>query len=191
MAKLRRLIFSFKNRRHCCTRRKNNVVGSFGSFWTEPTLSSPPLVIISQGNQPWRQEMLAVFLGKLSRKNVCTLSLLTCVNTTHVWYLPINRSADDEKTSSVNVIQVTYELNNYLICYFVVFVFIFKRKQKYFQDTCSNSKIQKVLLLIVFQPELQPALASPRPFVTLQSMDLTPSDISPQNNGTLFQMNCV
>ena len=129
MAKLRRLIFSFKNRRHCCTRRKNNVVGSFGSFWTEPTLSSPPLVIISQGNQPWRQEMLAVFLGKLSRKNVCTLSLLTCVNTTHVWYLPINRSADDEKTSSINIIQVTYELNNYLICNFVVFVFIFKRKQ--------------------------------------------------------------
>ena len=88
-------------------------------------------------------------LGKSSRKNVCTLSLLTCVNTTHVWYLPINRSAGDEKTSSMNIIQETYELSNYLICNFVVFVFIFKRKQTKILDTCSNSKIQKVLLLIV------------------------------------------
>ena len=35
-------------------------------------------------------------------------------------------------------------------------------KQKYLQDTCSNFKIQKVLLLIVFQPEFQPAHASRR-----------------------------
>ena len=129
MPKLWRLIFSFKNRKHSCTQRKNNVVGSFGSFWTKPTLSSPPHVTISLGNQPLRHEMLAVFPGKLSRKNVSTLSLLTCVNTTHVWYLPINRSAHDEKTSSMNIILVTYELNYYLICNFVVFVFIFKRKQ--------------------------------------------------------------
>lgn len=129
MPKLWRLIFSLKNRRHRCNRRKNNVVGGFGSFWTKPTLSSPLLVIISQGNQPWHRKMQAVFLSKLFRKYVCTLSLLTCVITTHAQYLPINCSADDEKTSSMNIILVTYELNNYLICNFVVFVFIFKRKQ--------------------------------------------------------------
>ena len=167
MPKLWRLIFSFKNRRHYCTRRKNNVVGSFGSLWTKPTLSSPPLVTISQGNQPLRHEMPAVFLGKLSRKNVCTLSLLTCVNTTHLWYLPMKRSAHDEKTSSMKIILVTYELSYYLICNFVVFVFIFKRKQTKILDTCSNSKIQKVLLLIVFQPELLTAHASSRPIVAL------------------------
>ena len=122
----------FTNKSQCQQRAKKVVSDNpglvdFAIRLVNSVLNLPKGQVSFLGNSNYRRTVINVAYQKISWASTYQQQLARMPS--HKTDFLCTLSANDEKTSSMNIILVTNELNYYLIRNFVVFVFIFKRKQ--------------------------------------------------------------